>query len=246
MAHNQGALRGRGGVALVLCVIGCGCLESGSSGHPGGGISSLATSTTVLPQTPTVAAGVRLWPVPSSVVRACVRSQRSESVTVLCPTRLPHAAVGTPPGTAPPTVRVVPFPATQARYMVHFEYSAPYEAGPLDPRNRPARFLHFSIAGGDLRSFAEPSQDLPPRSPAAQPLGAWRLGGRVGMLYHQRPYSSGGGLYGNHFIFIWREFGTEYGASLHGWDDKQSIAVLGSLISALGRVCGTRLCRVQP
>jgi hypothetical protein len=97
--------------------------------------------------------------------------------------------------------------------------------------NHPRRFLHFALLGG-LR--------IPPHqldfgySPARQrPLGRLRLGGERGMLYREIPYSRGGGVFADHYTFIWRRRGIEYVASLHSWDRSQTVALLGALIAKL-------------
>jgi hypothetical protein len=110
-------------------------------------------------------------------------------------------------------------------------------------QNSPRRFLHLIIAGGDLDGFASPTVDVPPTRPPARYLGVLRLGGSRGKLYLQRPYSRGGGLHGNHLIFVWTEKGIHYGLSIHSWKRPETVAFAGRLISALGRVCGARLCR---
>jgi hypothetical protein len=103
----------------------------------------------------------------------------------------------------------------------NISYCAPSERRPA--RNRPQRFLHFTIIPGDLRY--DMSNWIP--------LGARTLGERMGMLYRVPPVPS---FYSDHFVFRWKQSGIPLEASLHSWDKPQeALALLDVLVASLER-----------
>lgn len=163
----------------------------------------------------------RLHPIAANVIRACRTEQRTQSFPVLCPSRLPRPHVPCPPLSDPGHIKVSTFEDPVAGfYGMEFAYCAPSER--TLAQNRPTQFLHFFI--GDA-SFPYSNQGW-------HHLASRELGGRQGELYFQ-PNSS---YHRDHLVFVWRENGVEYEASLHSWDDRrQAVALLDALIASLKR-----------
>jgi hypothetical protein len=114
--------------------------------------------------------------------------------------------------------------------MIEFDYGL---EGGTATANTPSRFLHLLVAGGDTQGFGAPLVNLPPTKPKPRFLGRRTFGRREGKLYLQRPYNQGGGLHGNHQIFVWHENGTTYGISLHSWTRSGTSALLDALVRSL-------------
>jgi hypothetical protein len=130
-----------------------------------------------------------------------------------------------------------PFPGT-------FELSAGAEH--FDPaQDRPPRFVHLLILGGDQAAkprFAWP----PPREAVAVRDGLRRLhrehalalgyrtwGGHEGELILAPPFGAGG-IAGNHAIFRWRDDGAYYAVTLHSWEPfTETVAVLRALVESV-------------
>jgi hypothetical protein len=101
----------------------------------------------------------------------------------------------------------------------NFSYCAPSERRPA--RNRPDRFLHFTIIPGESRH--DTSNWIP--------LGARTPGEQMGMLYRVPLV---GGFFSDHFVFRWKESGIPLEASLHSWDKRREVlALLDVLIASL-------------
>lgn len=172
---------------------------------------------------------ITLYATPAEVREACRRADAAASFRLLCPTRLPQREEPCvlDGETITPGRRRCQGSATAALlrrggrvYGVEIGYSAPDEGRPA--LNRPARFLHFVLLGGAARI----------RDGLGDPVGSRKLGGRSGRLYRGTPR----GLHQGHLIFVWREGGTRYAASLHSWDStSEATALLDGLVSTLAR-----------
>jgi hypothetical protein len=171
---------------------------------------------------------VRLFPLPAGVLRACQRADAGASFPVRCPAQLPRREEpcvldgGTvPPGRADcqALARSTLLRSGSRVDGLEMGYSAPYEHRP--ELNGPNRFLHLVLLGG--RAAGDPEN-------FGSPLGSRRLGGHSGRLYRGRT----GGLHHSHIVFVWRERGTRYAASLHGWDSTtETIELLDQLVASL-------------
>jgi YVTN family beta-propeller protein len=174
---------------------------------------------------PRTVAGVELYPVPKTVVRACRLAQKQSEVALLCPSRLPRALRDSAGSSAVPPEAPSPgaIPARRSdsthRHPVAgltFGYSG--ETG--DPsQDGPERFLHFEL----LRR----EEPLPPGARAA------KLGGRSGLLAPATSRDYGSETYwANHVRFFWTQSGVKYAATLHDFGP-DTVKVLGALIEGL-------------
>jgi hypothetical protein len=171
-------------------------------------------------------AGQRLYPAPRRVRKACAAAQAAVQFPVLCPTILPRAADGTYPSVF---YRVEPDGADQTSWL---NFSAGYGVPANEIQlNTPRFFLHFVLMEGN------PPQERLELSGTPYPqrlVGARTLGGRPGRLYVQpASYERCHCGFAGHYTFIWQEGGITYAASLHRWDRKATISVLGALIAYL-------------
>jgi hypothetical protein len=190
---------------LMLAVACAGGVEGGAKQ----GTSPQTTPSGVEPAGPRVL----LYPLPARLVTACERARRR--VPILCPSTFPRRTVGPP---IPVVSQQLDFGS--GLYGLELGYSAPYEGAPR--KNRPDRFLHFVVLvrTGRARYPLEGPESLGPR----------RLGDRQGILY----YESLSSVHYQHYVFVWREGGVEYQASLHSWDDEDAaIELLEALVSSL-------------
>src|SRR4051794_27743470 len=207
-------------VALVL--LACGCNES--SADP---TSSRDTDTPQPNQDRTVAT----LGLSNRAIDICIEAQQIRSITVLCPSHLPRAS-GRLRALHPHLYRLRSFAgsgtaASRVRFHLIFLYGAP--SGEGRQRFGPSRFLHFEIAGGSRISRLIGFRHLD--SGVDVSLGPVTLAGRSGALYYQRPFPRGG-EWGDHYIFQWRQDGTDYYASLHAWASRRAV------VRTLSRIVG--------
>ena len=177
---------------------------------------------------PPASAEVELFRVPGSVVMACQRAEADTSFPLLCPAVLPRrqepcdlggrtvpAGRDKCPGVARPRL----LRSGSRVNGLEIGYSAPREDRP--DLNGPGRFLHLVLLGG--RAAGDPEN-------FGRLVGSRELGGHGGELYRGRP----GGLHHSHIVFVWRDGGTRYAASLHGWDSPEAtIELLDRLVASL-------------
>lgn len=169
---------------------------------------------------------------------ACVRLARSRAVPVLCPTLLPR-----PLPVVPATrVGVYTFPACHAEhrqpdcplYDLAVLYGAPDGSPGHGSRNSPRSFLHLELLGGRGVPQAIGVGGLSGTRPLQRLLGARTITRHRGHLYFGLPYDWGGGEYGSHYTFVWRQGPWRYAASLHTWGPhRQTLAVLAAIIDHL-------------
>jgi hypothetical protein len=186
----------------------------------------------------------RLEVVPARVLVQCQLAQARTRAAVLCPTKLPRAWLrpwSTPPGTPPPALS-----AQHTEYLdrggrnllMTFGYGAPWEpdAGPGWQqhlwRNRPCCLLHFEIftriAGRPLATTGGQHAVLAGHRGIYLPA----LGNRV-----QCGSADRSAFWCNHAVFIWRQQGIQYAATLH-YFGSGTRALLARLASELGPVEG--------
>jgi hypothetical protein len=159
-------------------------------------------------------------------------------VSVLCPTLLPRPL---PPHRATP-VGVYTFPVCHAEhrkpdcplYDLAVLYGAPAGSPGHGLRNSPRSFLHLELLGGRGVPGAIGVGGLSGTRPLQRLLGTRTIGEHRGRLYFGLPYDRGGGEYGSHYTFVWRQGAWRYAASLHAWrPHRQTLAVLGAIIEHL-------------
>jgi hypothetical protein len=172
----------------------------------------------------------------------CRRAQARTRVQVLCPDLLPVAWLRpwrTPAGTPPPRLS-----AQLADYLdrggrnilLAFGYGAPWEpdSGPGWRthlwRNRPCCFLHFEVF---TRARGRPF-------PTTGGIRA-ELGHRRGIYlpalgnHPQCGSTARAAFWCNHSVFVWRQRGLQYAATLHFFGSGTR-ALLGRLVAALSPV----------
>jgi hypothetical protein len=162
-------------------------------------------------------------------------------VTVLCPTRLP-----TPAETSPPTpVGVYTFHVCHALgkkpgcplYDIAVLYGVPSRSPKRAAKDTPSRFLHFEMLGGRYIPETLGLHGLSGTRPLQRLVGTRTIAGHEGHLYFGLPYNQGGGEYGSHYTFIWRQGRWSYAASLHSWTPHTAtLKVLSDIISHIGIV----------
>jgi hypothetical protein len=103
----------------------------------------------------------------------------------------------------------------------------------------PVRFMHFEMLGGRgvgdvlrLQSLASTNH------PYQHFIGTRTIAGHRGHLYFGLPYNRGGGQYGSHYTFVWKQAGTRYAASLHSW--VPHTATIKLLTDIIGHVVAVR------
>lgn len=220
---------------LLILAFGSGC-SSASDPRP-----SAPAPRTVTPPSPVIAAGFRLRPLTPPELGACRRLAAAKPVAVRCPTLLPR-----PRETDPPIpIGVYTFPVCHALvkgrgcplYDLAVLYGAPNESRGHAAQNTPARFLHFELLGGRYVSAALSLHGLSGTHPLQRLVGTRTIAGHRGHLYFGLPYGRGGGEYGSHYTFVWRQAGWRYAASLHSWrPHRQTLAVLAAILARLRRV----------
>jgi hypothetical protein len=164
----------------------------------------------------------RLEVVPASVLMQCQIAQARTRAAVLCPRRLPRAWLhpwSTPPGTPPPVLS-----AQHTEYLdrggrnllMTFGYGAPWEPDAGRGwrqhlwRNRPCCLLHFEVFA---RTAGRPFATAGGRHAVlAGHRGIYlpALGNRVQCGSVDRS-----AFWCNHAVFIWRQHGIQYAATLH-------------------------------
>ena len=222
-----------GPLLVVLAALAPGCSSRSDPVR-----SASVPSTTVSPSASVAAAGFRLRPLTRPELAACRRLAAAKPVVVLCPTLLPQ-----PRGTDPSTpVGVYTFPVCHALvkgrgcplYDLAVLYGAPNESPGHGAENTPARFLHFELLGGRYILDATTVHSFSGGRPLQRLVGARTIAGHRGHLYFGLPYDRGGGEYGSHYTFVWRQGPWRYAASLHSWrPHRQTLAVLAAIIDHL-------------
>ncbi len=185
---------------------------------------------------------VRLWPVSEQITTQCRLAQESTRVPLLCPRRLPHAWLRpwrTPPGTPPPapSAQRADFIDRGGRtILLTFSYGAPWEPDSGLGwrqhlwRNRPCCFLHFEVF---TRVAGQPLPTV-----GAQVAV---LGGHDGVYLPALGYQpqcrseSRATFWCNHAVFVWRQHGVQYAATLHFFGTGTR-NLLSRLIAALAPV----------
>ena len=155
---------------------------------------------------------------------------------VLCPTLLPSPLLADP--VTP--IGVYTFPLCHALvkprgcplYDFAVLYGAPDESPGHGADNTPATFLHFELLGGRDVLEALGVHGLSGTRPLQHLIGARTIAGHLGRLYFGLPYNRGGGEYGSHYTFVWRQGRWRYAASLHSWrPHSATLHVLTSIIA---------------
>jgi hypothetical protein len=178
---------------------------------------------------------------PASVVAQCQLVQARIRVAVLCPRKVPRAwlrAWRARPGTPPPVLS-----AQHTEYLdrggrnllMTFGYGAPWEpdSGPGWQhlwRNRPCCFLHFELF---TRTAGRPfATTAGVRGVLAGHLGVYlpALGNKPQCGAVERS-----AFWCNHAVFIWRQAGVQYAATLH-YFGSGTRALLGRLVAELSPV----------
>ncbi len=96
-------------------------------------------------------------------------------------------------------------------------YGAPDERPGHGARNTPPGFLHFEMVGGRGVLQVLGVHGASGGRPLQRLVGTRTIAGRHGSLYFGLPYNQGGGQYGSHYTFVWRQGRLRYAASLHSW-----------------------------
>jgi hypothetical protein len=215
--------------ALLVVAIVAGC----SSTEP---TPSSQSDRTAAGSTPHATPAVRLHALTKPELAACQRMAATRRVTALCPTRLPR-----PAATNPPTpVGVYTFHVCQALrkksacplYDLAVLYGVPSRSAAKDT---PSRFLHFEMLGGRYIPEALSLHGLSGTRPLERLVGTRTIAGHRGRLYFGLPYNRGGGEYGSHYTFVWRQGAWSYAASLHSWTPHTAtLKVLDDIISHVG------------
>jgi hypothetical protein len=113
-------------------------------------------------------------------------------------------------------------------------YGAPDESPGRGSRNTPASFLHFELLGGRVVPQAIGAYGRSGTRPLQRLIGTRKIAGHRGRLYFGLPYDRGGGEYGAHYTFVWRQGAWGYAASLHSWTPhRDTPAVLAAIIAHL-------------
>jgi hypothetical protein len=184
-------------------------------------------------------APVRLYPLSARGLTQC----RLARVVQLCPRRLPRASIAYRRRATPPALAAERFAAGRNGNAIEagisFTYGAPWEpdSGPdwrkHTWRNRPCCFLHFDLwhalrGKPTFPDTARPARlgghhgDLAPATGAGLACGA----GNAGVYFC------------NHVRFRWRQGGSWFVASLHGFGNRETTVLLSRLIREL-RPIGT-------
>jgi hypothetical protein len=217
---------------LVGLVAAC---SSSDSTSPSGAPESLSRSAH------RVGPGLRLAALTKPEQGACRRLASTKPMTVLCPTRLPR-----PEAASPPTpIGVYTFHVCQAEgrkpgcplYDLAVLYGVPSRSPGNAAKDTPSRFLHFEMLGGRYVPDALGVHGLSGTRPLQRLVGTRTIAGHRGRLYFGLPYNHGGGEYGSHYTFIWRQGSWSYAASLHSWKPHTTtLKVLADIISHVGVV----------
>jgi hypothetical protein len=169
---------------------------------------------------------------PASAVRAC---ERERLLRPACPRRAPrvprYVAAAIPrPG--------LPWETFDLRYR--WPYGSPRQ-------NRPPRFAHVVVEGGDLRRalpFRLPSERHTKLNAAlvarerSSPLlvGRPRWGGRTGTLVLAPSFDRSSTIHGDHLMYVWHAGGVGYVVSLHVWSPPaETVAALESIVESIPR-----------
>jgi hypothetical protein len=231
---RRSAARNAALVFVLASGVVAGCASSGSP-------LSSNVSPTASRSTPRSVPSVRLRPLTKQEQAACEKLARTKLITVLCPSRLPR-----PETTSPATpIGVHTFPVCREwekklrcpLYDFAVLYGAPDESPGRGARNTPADFLHFEVVGGGdvLRVLGVHRSSN--RHPLQRLISTRTIAGHPGYLYFGLPYNQGGGQYGSHYTFVWRQGSWSYAASLHSWTPHTAtLKVLAAIIAHLGPV----------
>jgi hypothetical protein len=119
-------------------------------------------------------------------------------------------------------------------YDLAILYGAPDGSPGHGSCNSPRSFLHLELLGGRGVPQAVGVGGLSGTRPLQRLLGTRTIAGLRGQLYFGLPYNRGGGEYGSHYTFVWRQGAWRYAASLHSWrPHRQTLAVLAAIITHL-------------
>jgi hypothetical protein len=122
------------------------------------------------------------------------------------------------------------------------EWSGPYPG--IVRENKPPRFAHLVVQAGDLHRVLEfplPTtgpESSPPEEPSPDRRKALLLdrpawGGRDGILVLAPPFP-GGGIEGDHLMFVWKEASADYSVSLHAWlPMEETITTLQAMVESI-------------
>jgi hypothetical protein len=137
-------------------------------------------------------------------------------------------------------VHILPFCQSLGRrktcplYDFAILYGAPDESPTGDNLNTPATFLHFELLGGRYVAQSLGLSGLAGTVPLQRRIGRRTIAGRAGVLYFGLPHSKGGGEFGSHYTFVWRQGRWRYAASLHSWTPHSAtLEVLSAIIASL-------------
>ena len=126
-----------------------------------------------------------------------------------------------------------------ARGLFSAEWGGPYPG--ISRRNGPPRFSHLVVQAGEVATmlpFEIPTQaveelDLSRKRKRALLLGRPRWNETSGTLLLAPPYP-GGGINGDHLVYLWRQDGAAYTLSLHAWLPlRESTATLRAVVESI-------------
>jgi hypothetical protein len=162
--------------------------------------------------------------------------RRSSAVRAACPTIVPAYPSG---GREVTFARVI--------WSGHvFELGVGAEHPGHPEFDRPPRFVHLLVAGGDLTRLF-PFR-LPPGKPMARirnglrsrprtaglSFGRFRWGCRSGELVLAPSSSMSGGIVGNHLVYWWGSRRRAYAVTLHAWEPfRETVAVLKRIVRSV-------------
>jgi hypothetical protein len=179
---------------------------------------------------PAVPTGVSLQAVPPRALGLCLGRT---PLRAGCPRRVPRAR-----GYA---ARIIPRDGLgYATLDLHVSW--PYG----DPRrNRPPRFVHVVVEGGDVEAGFEFPRVFRPgglegvlrRSRVSGlVLGERRWGGRTGTLLLAPSFDRSSTIHGDHLLFVWREHGLGHLVSLHAWEPiGEAVLTLRAMVESTPR-----------
>jgi hypothetical protein len=191
------------------------------------GAASCAKAPSPAPRETPTTRSVALQDLPGKLVRECVRTPL---VAPGCPLAVPRASrrykgqrIGLKGGPA---------------WTFDLAAGGPYPG--FRVRNRPPRFAHVVVEGGDLQRHLEyrirpAAEELTVRKRRKDGLLIDRptWGGRRGSLILVPPYPLGG-IHGDHLMFLWSEGGIDLAVSVHTWPPLDEVeATLRAIVTSV-------------